>query len=48
VADLRELRAALDRAQSAQGPFILEIDMLKIGGFKTAFAGPPTKLAQPA
>ncbi|MBK6008776.1 thiamine pyrophosphate-binding protein [Ramlibacter ginsenosidimutans] len=48
VADLRELRAALDRAQSSEGPFILEIDMLKIGGFKTAFAGPPTKLAQPA
>jgi acetolactate synthase-1/2/3 large subunit len=48
VKDLKELPAALDRAQSASGPFILEIDMLAIGSFKTAFAGPPTKLAQPA
>lgn len=48
VTDLVELPAALDRAQSASGPFILEIDMLAIGSFKTAFAGPPTKLAQPA
>lgn len=48
VGALRDLRAALDRAQSAPGPFILEIDMLAIGSFKTAFAGPPTKLAQPA
>jgi acetolactate synthase-1/2/3 large subunit len=48
VSDLAQLPAALDRAQSVQGPFILEIDMLSIGNFKTAFAGPPTKLAQPA
>ena len=48
VKNLKELPAALDRAQSASGPFILEIDMLSIGSFKTAFAGPPTKLAQPA
>ena len=48
VKDLKELPAALDRAQSTSGPFILEIDMLSIGSFKTAFAGPPTKLAQPS
>jgi acetolactate synthase-1/2/3 large subunit len=48
VGALRDLRTALDRAQTAPGPFILEIDMLAIGSFKTAFAGPPTKLAQPA
>jgi acetolactate synthase-1/2/3 large subunit len=48
VSDLAQLPAALDRAHSVQGPFILEIDMLSIGSFKTAFAGPPTKLAQPA
>jgi acetolactate synthase-1/2/3 large subunit len=48
VSDWKDLPAALDRAQSVQGPFILEIDMLSIGSFKTAFAGPPTKLAQPA
>jgi acetolactate synthase-1/2/3 large subunit len=48
VGDWRELPAALDRAQSNDGPFLLEIDMTAIGSFKTAFAGPPTKLAQPA
>ncbi|MDB5749652.1 MAG: thiamine pyrophosphate enzyme-like binding region, partial [Ramlibacter sp.] len=48
VAKLAELPAALDQARSASGPFILEVDMLAIGSFKTAFAGPPTKLAQPA
>lgn len=48
VRDLHELPAALDRALSASGPFLLEVDMLAIGTFKTAFAGPPTKLAQAA
>ncbi|HSV79926.1 MAG TPA: thiamine pyrophosphate-binding protein [Ramlibacter sp.] len=48
VQDLKELPAALDKAANAKGPFLLEIDMLAIGSFKTAFAGPPTKLAQPA
>jgi acetolactate synthase-1/2/3 large subunit len=48
VGNLGELPSALQRAYSATGPFILEIDMLSIGSFKTAFAGPPTKLAQPA
>jgi acetolactate synthase-1/2/3 large subunit len=48
VSDLATLPAALDKAQSATGPFILEIDMQAIGAFKSSFAGPPTKLAQPA
>jgi acetolactate synthase-1/2/3 large subunit len=48
VRDLREIPAALDRAQGSEGPFLLEIDMNAIGTFKTTFAGPPTKLAQPA
>jgi acetolactate synthase-1/2/3 large subunit len=48
VRDLGDVPAALDRAVNATGPFILEIDMQAIGSFKTAFAGPPTKLAQPA
>jgi acetolactate synthase-1/2/3 large subunit len=48
VRDLAGVPAALDRALNASGPFIVEIDMQAIGGFKTAFAGPPTKLAQPA
>ncbi|NML44706.1 thiamine pyrophosphate-binding protein [Ramlibacter sp. G-1-2-2] len=48
VRDWKDLPAALDRAQSSSGPFLMEIDMNAIGSFKTAFAGPPTKLAQPA
>jgi acetolactate synthase-1/2/3 large subunit len=45
VSNLSDLGAGLDKAIAADGPFILEIDMLSIGSFKTAFAGPPTKLA---
>ncbi len=45
VSDLAELGAGLEKAAAANGPFILEIDMLSIGSFKTAFAGPPTKIA---
>lgn len=48
ISQLSELAAGLDKALGAQGPFILEIDMLSIGSFKTAFAGPPTKVATAA
>lgn len=44
IRDLAALGAGIDRALSADGPFILEIDMRAIGGFKTAFAGPPVKV----
>ena len=43
VSDLKDLSAGLDKALSARGPFMLEIDMRAIGSFKTAFAGPPVK-----
>jgi acetolactate synthase-1/2/3 large subunit len=43
VSDLKDLSAGLDKALTARGPFILEIDMRAIGSFKTAFAGPPVK-----
>jgi acetolactate synthase-1/2/3 large subunit len=43
VRDLKELPGAIATAQATVGPFILEIDMLSIGSFTTAFAGPPTK-----
>jgi acetolactate synthase-1/2/3 large subunit len=47
VQNLAELPAQLDAALSHQGPFMLEIDMLSIGTFKTHFAGPPVnKLEQ--
>jgi len=42
VRDLAELPARLGEALAAEGPFLLEIDMLSIGSFKTTFAGPPT------
>ncbi|MDY0748085.1 thiamine pyrophosphate-binding protein [Paucibacter sp. R3-3] len=38
---LSELPALLARATDRQGPFMLEIDMLSIGPFKSTFAGPP-------
>jgi acetolactate synthase-1/2/3 large subunit len=45
VSNLADIGAALDDA-TAPGPFLLEIDMLSIGSFKTVFAGPPVnKLA---
>jgi len=42
VQKLADLPARLDQALSNEGPFLLEIDMLSIGGFKSTFAGPPT------
>ncbi|MGJ7509004.1 thiamine pyrophosphate-binding protein [Variovorax sp. GT1P44] len=42
VQSLDDLPARLDQALSTDGPFLLEIDMLTIGGFKSTFAGPPT------
>jgi acetolactate synthase-1/2/3 large subunit len=41
VSNLADVEGALKTALSAPGPFLLEIDMLTIGSFKTAFAGPP-------
>lgn len=45
VSNLADAGAALQRALAEPGPFLLEIDMLSIGSFKTAFAGPPVKAA---
>ncbi|MEJ8810016.1 thiamine pyrophosphate-binding protein [Variovorax ureilyticus] len=41
VTGLDQLPARLDEALSTDGPFLLEIDMLTIGSFKSTFAGPP-------
>jgi acetolactate synthase I/II/III large subunit len=43
VSRLADAGAALRQALAEPGPFLLEIDMLSIGSFKTAFAGPPVK-----
>src|SRR5690606_1131804 len=48
VSNLNDIDAALKTATTQQGPFLLEIDMLSIGRFKTAFAGPPVVEQQPA
>jgi acetolactate synthase-1/2/3 large subunit len=40
VSDLAALPGSWRRLK-AKGPFMLEIDMLSIGSFKTTFAGPP-------
>lgn len=45
VISLDDLGAALDKAIAVKGPFMVEIDMLSIGPFKTVFAGPPLKPA---
>lgn len=42
VQSLSDLPTRLGEALAAEGPFLLEIDMLSIGSFKTTFAGPPT------
>ncbi len=47
VSSLLDVKDALGRALAEPGPFLLEIDMLSIGSFKTAFAGPPVKAVQP-
>ncbi|MCR5866702.1 thiamine pyrophosphate-binding protein [Aquincola sp. J276] len=46
VGDLADLPAVLAQAVDRQGPFLVEIDMLRIGAFKSAFAGPPTNTVQ--
>jgi len=43
VDDLSRAGEALGEAARIEGPCLVEIDMVAIGGFKTAFAGPPTK-----
>jgi acetolactate synthase-1/2/3 large subunit len=48
VSDLADVGQALSTALAERGPFLLEIDMLAIGSFKTAFAGPPVKVDEPA
>jgi acetolactate synthase-1/2/3 large subunit len=44
VSDLADLDAALEQGFNTEGPFLIEIDMLSVGGFKATFAGPPSKV----
>ena len=47
ISDLADVENGLKAALSEPGPFLLEIDMLSIGSFKTAFAGPPVNADAP-
>jgi acetolactate synthase-1/2/3 large subunit len=47
VSNLDNLDAAIKQGLAVDGPFIVEVDMLSVGGFKTKFAGPPLKKAEP-
>src|SRR5262249_57312033 len=48
VADVDDFANALDRALLAGGPQLLEVDMVAIGPFAQAFAGPPPGAASSA
>ena len=41
MTDLAQLPGLLQEAGNRPGPFMLEVDMLSIGQFKSVFAGPP-------
>jgi acetolactate synthase-1/2/3 large subunit len=45
VSRIAEFEGALDRALSARGPQLVEVDMTAIGPFAEAFAGPPAGAA---
>ncbi|WP_236232969.1 thiamine pyrophosphate-binding protein [Pseudomonas tohonis] len=48
VSDLKDFSRVLDGALAEPGPFLLEVDMLSVGRFKTQFAGPPVNPATAA
>lgn len=41
LSNMADLPGLLQQAHAQKGPFMLEVDMLSIGQFKTHFAGPP-------
>ncbi|MCK8784541.1 thiamine pyrophosphate-binding protein [Roseomonas sp. NAR14] len=45
VSDVADFPAALDRALAAEGPRLIEVDMVAIGPFAESFAGPPAGAA---
>jgi len=48
IASLDQAASALTEASREPGPFLLEVDMLAVGKFKTTFAGPPVVEKEPA
>lgn len=47
VGNLNNIGDVLQTAIATEGPFMVEVDMLSIGKFKTAFAGPPVNQPEP-
>lgn len=45
LTDIKNFDAAFDRALSAPGPCMIEVDMVAIGPFSQSFAGPPAGAA---
>lgn len=45
VRRVEDLAAALDAALAADGPQVLEVDMIAIGPFAESFSGPPAEAA---
>ncbi|HCN71807.1 MAG TPA: hypothetical protein DIS96_08830, partial [Pusillimonas sp.] len=47
VSNLESMGEVLQTAIAIDGPFMVEVDMLSIGKFKTIFAGPPVNQPEP-
>ncbi|WP_070107500.1 thiamine pyrophosphate-binding protein [Burkholderia plantarii] len=47
ISSLDQAEAAIREGMAASGPVMVEVDMLSIGSFATAFAGPPVKQQEP-
>jgi acetolactate synthase-1/2/3 large subunit len=45
VSDVADFAAALDAALAADGPRLIEVDMVAIGPFAESFSGPPAGAA---
>ena len=46
IDSLAQAQGQLAELAGHEGPSMLEVDMLSVGSFKTAFAGPPVKAAK--
>ncbi len=47
ISALEQVDAVIRDGMAASGPVMVEVDMLSIGSFATAFAGPPVKKEEP-
>jgi len=47
IKSLDEADAIIREGMAKTGPVLVEVDMLSVGSFATAFAGPPVKKEEP-